>query len=444
MKRYDEIKTAFDKTLEYNKSTSMGLPLSDSPDFILATIQNLYKLPLNGKKINELLKKQKASRKFEYDKNCEYIHPKTAELKEKSKKKEEKKKEKKQKSNQKEEQTKIQHSREFVQSKPPRERPPPYEAINRSQPPRQYHQRFKQDDSSLRVEVKVTNNTKGQQKYSKNPNFHGSQPSHVRNPKSNLQAMQQYKSRECNCPDCLQGTTMGQGAHAVYPNHVPQQQFQGHPHHQYSNNAPVSGPLHPGNNSSPHANFGPLYNPNQSPTQRNYNVQQQNPIPPLLSSAPYNALYNQNMGSYTSNHNQHYNRQFSHGDQYNSQNLSNYVPSEDIHCDHHYGHGTYDRQDDYSRNPNMQRPSSGNSYSRKPSYYSDAGYGSHNADPGNEFQRPTRQGYSSDSGRGRGGRRGKSLGRQPKKNNNKSSANNSNKKQKSQSSDSSSSSNDSE
>lgn len=454
MSRYDEIKEAFDKTLEYNKNASMGLPLSDSPDIILSIIQKLYKLPLNGRKIDELFKKQKSSRQYEYDKNCEYIHPKIAELNEKSSKsKEEKKKKKKKNSEESNQQQTKQRSGEFV---PPKELPPPYDAVNKAQPRRQqrHYNNSNQDNSKLCVEVKVTSNPGQQKKYTKNPNLSQRnfehQPAHLRG--SNLQAMHNFKSRECNCQDCLRE----QGAYGYSSNPV---------HHQLQNH---SQPQYPGPNASlpgrssqeffsrgyseyqpPHGDSGRYYYDSYQPRHPNHGNQQfenqippprhpnhgnqefQNNIPPLLGPDFYNVSYNQNMGprGASSTRDQPY-REITH----NNQNMSNFNPRDGSRRDQFYR-----QNDNRHHNPNMRNVRDDHG---RTDYHSDAGYVSHNAGSGNETQQyGRRQGYSSDvgpgrgRGRGRGQNRGKSQGRQPKNN----STEKNNKKKKSSSSDSSSS-----
>jgi GTP-binding protein EngB required for normal cell division len=80
LKQYTEIKAAFDTSLQVNEQ--LGLNTATNPavtaQTVIKTIHQLYKLKHNGKKIHEMIKKQKASRSSEYKENCEYVHPKSS------------------------------------------------------------------------------------------------------------------------------------------------------------------------------------------------------------------------------------------------------------------------------------------------------------------------------------------------------------------------------
>ncbi|XP_063930985.1 uncharacterized protein LOC135143068 [Zophobas morio] len=80
--QYEQIKEAFENTLNLDKQ--LGITTHGSTTVtaqtVLDTIHNLYQLKHNGKKIHELLKKQRAPRNSEYDDSCEYIHPKSSDL----------------------------------------------------------------------------------------------------------------------------------------------------------------------------------------------------------------------------------------------------------------------------------------------------------------------------------------------------------------------------
>nr|XP_008197555.1 PREDICTED: uncharacterized protein LOC659539 isoform X2 [Tribolium castaneum] len=87
LQRYSELKSAFDRSLELSQQHGLNTVISSAvtAQSVMNTIHQLYKLKHNGKKIHELLKKQKASRNSEYDKSCEYVHPKSSDLSKKSK-----------------------------------------------------------------------------------------------------------------------------------------------------------------------------------------------------------------------------------------------------------------------------------------------------------------------------------------------------------------------
>ncbi|RZC34101.1 uncharacterized protein BDFB_010065 [Asbolus verrucosus] len=79
LRQYEEVKAAFDSSLKSSNQHGVNMLTSKvTPQSVITAIHNLYKLRHNGKKIHELLKKQKSSRNSEYDKNCEYVHPKSS------------------------------------------------------------------------------------------------------------------------------------------------------------------------------------------------------------------------------------------------------------------------------------------------------------------------------------------------------------------------------
>jgi GTP-binding protein EngB required for normal cell division len=72
LKQYTEIKAALDSTLQVNGH--LGLSPVVTAQTVINTIHQLYQLMHNGKKIHEMMTKQKTSRNSEYKETCEYVH----------------------------------------------------------------------------------------------------------------------------------------------------------------------------------------------------------------------------------------------------------------------------------------------------------------------------------------------------------------------------------
>jgi DNA-binding transcriptional regulator WhiA len=72
LKQYTEIKAALDSTLQVNGH--LGINPVVTAQTVINTIHQLYQLMHNGKKIHEMMTKQKTSRHSEYKETCEYVH----------------------------------------------------------------------------------------------------------------------------------------------------------------------------------------------------------------------------------------------------------------------------------------------------------------------------------------------------------------------------------
>lgn len=166
LRQYDEMKAAFDQSLLLNKKLGLNyvIPSTVTPQSIMKTIETLFSLKHNGKKIKEMLKKQKHSRDKEYDKNCEYIHPQSSSQSEKKSKKGEKTKsgkniddERKKSDNCKKGQNReTEHRKNDAfgsgqNQRQWRQPPPPYHAINHQQ----NQPKIKNTENGQNIVVKV-------------------------------------------------------------------------------------------------------------------------------------------------------------------------------------------------------------------------------------------------------------------------------------------------
>ncbi|XP_044271283.1 uncharacterized protein LOC123015565 [Tribolium madens] len=328
LQRYVELKSAFDQSLQLSQQHGLNTIVSSAvtAQSVMNTVSQLYKLKHNGKKIHELLKKQKASRNSEYDKSCEYVHPKSSDLshsessKRKSKKKdgsqstdtEGNKKEDKKKGNKTDDESKNKNKRynknynsyqrsnnQDQQARQPRqnfsynqrrEPPPPYPGhdvgtYQGSHRPNTH----RGDETNLVLKVEVS---------------HPSGSKHQRNSINSNNSQKSNQDQAYYDPSHYQGPPHGPPPSSYY-GHGPNE-YHGPPplHHQGYYAPPHGGYVPPqGGYGPPHGGYGPSHGAYGPPP---------GPYPPM--QPPYGALQGSYQGhGYGTHHGPSYQRNYQPG-----------------------------------------------------------------------------------------------------------------------------------